>query len=143
MTEGETRLYRNNNAFPRVLFMGQLSLASSKQEAMEFLFKKTVDLRTHAVVELPKENEPLQAMFSKGQAEILSYKNNTITIATLTQGKGFLTLFDTYYPTWKAYICNKKHDGCEPTAIYRTDYNFRGVIVPEGEHIVEFKNTLW
>ena len=40
---------------------------------------------------------------------------------------------EVYYPAWKAYV-----DG-EPVSLYRTNYLFRGVPVPEGEHTVELR----
>ena len=50
---------------------------------------------------------------------------------------GFLVLTDSYYPTWHAAV-----DGVEEK-IYRTDYNFRGIIIPAGKHKVEFHNSLF
>jgi uncharacterized membrane protein YfhO len=43
-----------------------------------------------------------------------------------------LILTDSIYPGWRATI-----DGAD-VEIYQTDVNFRGVMVPEGEHIVNF-----
>jgi uncharacterized membrane protein YfhO len=37
-----------------------------------------------------------------------------------------------YYPGWRAYV-----DGVE-TPILRTNYLFRGVVVPGGRHVVRF-----
>ena len=43
-------------------------------------------------------------------------------------------LSEVYYPAgWKAYI-----DG-NPTEIYKTNYLFRGIVVPKGKHKIEFK----
>jgi uncharacterized membrane protein YfhO len=50
-------------------------------------------------------------------------------------GQRFLVLTDSFYPTWKAHIDGK------PTQIYLTDFSFRGVVVPSGDHHVEFINT--
>ena len=64
---------------------------------------------------------------------IESYKDETITLNVNASGSNFLFLGDTYYPNgWKAYI-----DGRE-TKIYRANHNFRGIVVPEGKHKVEF-----
>jgi uncharacterized membrane protein YfhO len=41
-------------------------------------------------------------------------------------------LLDTYFPGWKATV-----DG-RTTPIYRADYNFRAVSLPEGAHTVTF-----
>jgi uncharacterized membrane protein YfhO len=37
-----------------------------------------------------------------------------------------------YFPGWLAYV-----DGA-PTPIYRTDYLFRGIVVPAGQHTITF-----
>jgi uncharacterized membrane protein YfhO len=63
-----------------------------------------------------------------------SYKDETITLDVNASGNNFLFLGDTYFPNgWKAYI-----DGTE-TKIYRTNHNFRGILVPEGEHKILFE----
>ena len=56
-------------------------------------------------------------------------------IASLTPNpfSGFLVLTDQYFPGWKAFV-----DGKE-TSIYKVDGLLRGVVVPEGRHMVEFK----
>ncbi|HTR80313.1 MAG TPA: YfhO family protein [Bacteroidota bacterium] len=49
-------------------------------------------------------------------------------------GNNLLYVSEIYYPKgWEAFI-----DG-NPTKIYKTDYAFRSVLVPKGEHLVEFK----
>jgi uncharacterized membrane protein YfhO len=48
-------------------------------------------------------------------------------------GNNFLFLGDNYVPVgWKAAI-----DGNE-TKIYKVNHGFRGIVVPEGEHTIEF-----
>ncbi len=67
-------------------------------------------------------------------ANIVDYKNEYIKIETKSKAQHLLVLSEMYYPVcWKAYI-----DGQE-TEIYKTDFALRSVIVPAGEHIVEFK----
>lgn len=47
--------------------------------------------------------------------------------------RGFLVLFDTFYPGWKAYIDNNL------TKIYRTDYLFRALYIDKpGVHAISF-----
>ena len=65
----------------------------------------------------------------------INYKSTTptkIEIDTKTSTDSFLVVLDSYYPGWHAYI-----DGVE-TKIHKTNYNFRGVFLPEGVHKVEF-----
>ena len=42
---------------------------------------------------------------------------------------------EVFYKTWKAYI-----DGVE-VPIVRVDYILRGLEIPAGDHIIEFKNV--
>ena len=70
---------------------------------------------------------------STAYANIEKYGDEKIILDVSASGNNFLFLGDTYMPAgWKAYV-----DGNE-TEIYRTNHNFRGIIVPDGKHKVEF-----
>lgn len=132
-TEGQTRIYRNNDAYSRAFLVSDIKAISTKQESINALFDPTVNLHTTAVVEgWDNNNEKL----STGSAVITNYQDNSVTINVQTSGDAFLVLTDTYYPTWHVLI-----DGKEGK-IYRTDYNFRGVLIPNGKHNVIFYDSL-
>ncbi len=132
--EGETRVYENKNVFPRVFLVNNLVVVDSKEDAIKEMFRPDVNLRTTAIVE--NESDTLRKKFASGSATILDYQANRVSIEVLSEGDSFLVFTDTFYPSWKAFINE------ELTIIHRTDYNFRGVIVPKGKHVVEFRNTL-
>lgn len=136
--EGETQIYQNLNAFPRVFFVQNIILAKNKQDAINKLFDEKLDLRLTAIIENDNKKMSLvKTDFSIfGTATIKEYTPNNVTIETENGGEGFLVFTDSYYPTWHAYI-----DGKE-VSILRTDYNFRGVVVPQGKHTVQFSNRL-
>jgi uncharacterized membrane protein YfhO len=48
-------------------------------------------------------------------------------------GNNLLFLSEVYYPFWKAFIGEKE------LPIYKTNYAFRAVLVPQGEHEIEFR----
>jgi len=54
-------------------------------------------------------------------------------IITESDGNGFLYLSDLYYPGWSAYIDGNK------TPIYRANYAFRTILLPEGNHRIVFQ----
>jgi len=72
-----------------------------------------------------------------GEAQVLDYQDNKVTIKINNPGEGFLVLTDSFYPTWHATV-----DG-HAVLIYLTDYNFRGIITPKGKHTIEFYDTLF
>ena len=69
-----------------------------------------------------------------GKAEIIDYSSNKIVINTENSDQGFLVLTDSFYPSWHVKI-----NGIENN-IYKTDFNFRGVIVPSGKNEIIFEN---
>lgn len=136
--EGETRVYENTQALPRAFFVTQVTAlgGEQKEKAINFLFE-TADLQNKAVVEASlSENR-----YASGSASIQSYTPTKVTIAVTTQEKGFLILTDSYYPTWRARLLDTTNTFVSDLTIYRTDYHFRGVIVPKGNYIVEFTDT--
>ncbi len=68
-----------------------------------------------------------------GRTEIVEYENDHITIAVETTQPGLLVLADNWYPSWKAFVDD------EEQTVYRTNAAFRGVVVPAGNHTVEFR----
>ena len=128
--EGQTRVYWNKNAFPRAFLVYEYKVARNKQEAMNFLFSEDIDLRKTAIVEEPLE---LKLKEGKGKVKINDYQPGRIVIEVEMEGEGILVLTESFYPSWKAYI------GGEETRIFRTDYNFLGIVVSKGKHRVVFQ----
>ena len=69
----------------------------------------------------------------KNKAEWILDLPDLVELRTVTSDPTFLVLRDTYYPGWRAFV-----DGHE-VHIWRTDYLFRGVEVPAGEHTIRFE----
>ncbi len=138
--EGKTKVYENTAALPRVILVNDLFIVPTKQKAIEKLFEPSFDPRTQAVVELPEERRSINKHYASGSATILFYSPTKITIKTVLKNEGFLVLFDPYYPTWKAFICSSS---CKRTEIIRTNFLFRGIVVPKGEHTVEFRDKIF
>jgi uncharacterized membrane protein YfhO len=128
-------IYENRNAFPRTFFLNNLKFAKDKDQAIKMLFDPSINLAQTGIVE--NGDEKVNSNWSVGIAKITKYSENKIFINTENNGDGFLILTDTYYPTWRVSI-----DGRQ-AKIYITDYNFRGIIVPSGNHIVEFYNSIF
>lgn len=78
--------------------------------------------------ELPSKVEPVAG---NATAEVKEFTDEKITIEANATGNNLLFIGEIYYPpAWKAYI-----DGKE-TEIFKTNYAFRSVIVPQGKHII-------
>ena len=136
--EGQTRIYENSESFPRVFFVEEIYYRNNKNEVIDLMFNENFDLKRKAIIEDVDFKEiDLISKRTLGEIEINIYTENRIVIKTKNRGEGFLVLADTFYPTWNARINGKE------TKIYRTDFNFRGIFVPKGEHEVTFYVSLF
>ncbi|KMO13188.1 YfhO family protein [Methylobacterium platani] len=70
---------------------------------------------------------------AKGTATILAYRRNVVTVEVESDRDSVLVLHDIFYPGWQARV-----DGAR-RPILRTNLLFRGVEVPAGKHVVEFR----
>lgn len=131
MTEGQTRIYQNMSYVPRVFFVSNVLTARSKQEILSVLLGQGFDPSSTAVIQgnFTDENK----LLGQGSARIVDYQSNSVRVLTDNDADGFLVLLDIYYPGWYATIDNQE------TKIYSTDYLFRGVKVPAGQHEVIYK----
>ena len=105
------KLYQNKKVLPRVFLADQ-----------PYYIKDFAALLTR----LKDKIEP------SGLAEVTSYDLNRITVKTFAAAQKYLILTDTFYPGWEAYIDGQKAE------IYPAFAVFRGLIMPAGEHSIEF-----
>jgi hypothetical protein len=85
-----------------------------------------------ALVEQPVPFAPA-ALGSDAEAVVSLREPCRVEVRAHAPDGGFLVLGDVYYPGWRATI-----DG-RPAKVYPTDYVLRGVVVPPGDHVVEFR----
>jgi uncharacterized membrane protein YfhO len=71
--------------------------------------------------------------FAPGDVSIVEDRPDRVSLSARFSGTGFIVLADQFYPGWEAYIDGKR------TKIYKTNGVQRGVVVPDGEHVVVFK----
>ncbi len=144
----KTYVYKNENALPRAYFVNDVKkipaveilnrVKNNQFDPKEIAFVEDVDLK----VDKPDSTATVQ---------IEKYEDVNIYLNVNASGNNFLFLSDTYYGKpfdykipilniklftshkWRAYI-----DGKE-TEIYRTNHDFRGIIVPKGNHKIHFE----
>lgn len=126
--EKSWQIYENKNALPRFFLTPQYAVTPDSQKALSAIY--TTDLRRTLILsQIPMQETDKSAT---GQVLLIAYKPNIVSFSIQTTGRQFLFLSDTYDSTWKAKI-----DGVE-VPIYKTDYAFRSVEVPQGNHTVVF-----
>ena len=128
--EKDFLLFKNNNVFPRAFLVENIKVLNKDQEIINQMLDDNFDLRNSAVIE--KDINLNNSIDFKGNASIIKYLPNEVEIDTSSNADSLLILTDNYYPGWKAEIDGKQ------TEILRTDYTFRGILVPEGRHKVKF-----
>jgi hypothetical protein len=69
----------------------------------------------------------------EGTARIVEYQADRVVVETSASRAALLVLADNMYPGWVAEI------GGAPAEVLRTNHTFRGVVVPAGDHRVEFR----
>lgn len=115
-------------ALPRAYIVSKVKIVSDSEKELAAIFSSATDVRNTAFVETPI---PLAATGS-GMVSVVSYEPSRIELSAFARGTALLVLSDTDYPGWKASV-----DGKE-TTVYRTNYTFRGVVVPQGSHTIIF-----
>lgn len=126
------RISRRMTAFPRAYVAENVLVEPDSATQLSKIFDPESDITHTAFVE--DRIEGLQGVgMPSGKAAVLSYSPNRVSISAEASTTSMLVLSDTYYPGWKATV-----DGIE-RKIYRTNYAFRGVVIPEGKHTVEFR----
>ena len=123
------QIYENIKAYPKAFLLDKYSVKTNSQEILNEMFTKDLNLRETVVLEKDPQSEP---NFKKGELNLLTYTSNKIKIKTNTDGNSLLFISDPFYPGWEAFVDGKEIE------ILRSDFTFRAVSIPKGEHLIEF-----
>jgi hypothetical protein len=136
LRERETRIYENNNAFPRAFMVYDYLVEKNADTTASLLLDKKINLRRTAILD---QKPPFEATKEVRSSNVVieKYEENTVSIRVTTQTEGILLLTDTFYPTWKVKIDGKK------ARLLRGDLTFRGVVVPKGTHQIVFYTSIF
>ncbi len=102
-------------------------------EALARLSSGQVDPYRTALVEGQPPVMPTEPPSGPESAVVLAYLPDAMSVATSGAIAGFLVVSEVYAEGWSAYV-----DG-ERTEILPTDHVLRGIPIPAGEHLVEFR----
>ncbi|CAN5904551.1 hypothetical protein BH23ACT11_BH23ACT11_03810 [soil metagenome] len=130
--DDQVKIFENTEALPRAWIVHS-ARQSTPQDALSLLDSGEVDPRRTALLEEAPPDLRQPANASADEVSVESYKPDQIKLEVSTGATGLLVLSEVYFPAWKAYV-----DG-EPSSLYRTNYLFRGVPIPKGEHTVELR----
>lgn len=130
--EGETKIYENKNSFPRAFLVDHYQLAENKQKVIEMLMSEDLDLRQTVVLEEEPGFKQRRCPNLEGRVEVSDYQSERVVLKVETNKPALLVLSDAFYPGWSARVDN------QPTIIYRANYHYRAVLIPQGEHRVTF-----
>ncbi len=128
----EIVVYQNRAALPRVWAVGETEVIADREDRLARLNNPQFDPAVTAIVE--EALDETIAAPTEWQADVTRYESNYIDVQVETDTKTLLVLSEIFYPAgWKAFIGN------EQLEIEPLNHVLRGVVVPAGEHVVEFK----
>jgi hypothetical protein len=130
----DARVYRNGGALPRVFLVGSQQVVAGRKAALAATVDPGFDARRVAITEralpgLPRGGDGAGA----GSARLMDYGEERARVEVAASRSALLVLTDVHFPGWEATM-----DGRE-VSIEQVDYLLRGVRVPAGSHVVEFR----
>jgi hypothetical protein len=130
--DSAVHVYQNARVYPRAYFVSTTFQAPTDPETLEIVTSPGYDGRRDALVEGLATLPPDTPLTEAETVAITAYAPDRIELAATASVPRLLVLSEMEFPGWRATI-----DG-EEVPIHRTNYLFRGVVVPPGEHTVEF-----
>ena len=133
--KGSAQAQLNPSANGNVWFVENVKVVNTANDEIKAL--DSLNTKTTAVVDKSKIDRKIQFTIQKDSTatiQLTKYDVTSLTYQSKTQKEQFAVFSEIYYKDgWNAYV-----DG-ELSPHFRVNYVLRGIIVPAGEHTIEFK----
>jgi hypothetical protein len=127
----DVTVYENSLAYPRAFFAEGVRGMTDAAAILAAVTSDGFDGRRLALIEAGQA-PALPAPGPGDEVALTAWSANGLSLVSNTAAPRFLVLSEMYFPGWEASV-----DGAA-TPIYRTNYLFRGIVVPAGRHTVTF-----
>lgn len=124
---------RNPGAMPLAWFADRPVFCPDRESALRYIASADFGVRTPAVELEPGTDLSLGQAGQRGKVISVSNDRGNVRVRCETDGRCLLVIRETWDSHFRCLI-----DGQE-TPILRANYLYRGVVVPPGEHEVEFR----
>jgi len=122
-------LFEYRDVYPKIFLASSYVIKTDKQEIINTLFQKDFDRRNTLVLERKPNIEPVEG---DGTIEKINQTPTRMSVKVINAVPKLLFRSETFDQGWNVMIDNK------PSPLYRADYDFQAVLVPEGEHVITF-----
>ena len=129
-TDKSVIIYENTNFIPRAFLTFDWEVSSDNN----YIFKNLLESKSELNEKVYLEKDP-KIEKSKKDMYLLNfekYDSGKIILSTNSTKDGILFISNVYFPGWKASIDNNQ------TEIIKADATFQSIVVPKGEHKIEF-----
>jgi hypothetical protein len=143
--DGQYAVLDFTGALPRAKLYSNWQVSTNDEAALKELASAEFDPERTVLVaspSIPQAPSTLNPQSSTNSVEFTSYAPKRIVLQAKAGVSSVLLLNDRFDPNWKVSVDGK------PATLLRCNYLMRGVQVPPGEHVVEFRfappiNTLY
>jgi hypothetical protein len=130
-------VFENTRALPRAWLASNVQILSDSEilsviRTGDMPDGSIWDPRQTALVEAPIDFSGDTVSDPAAHAGLLRHEPNRVAVQTASQSPAILMLSENNYPGWRAYVDGRTAD------ILRVNYNLRGVVLQQGNHVVEF-----
>jgi Bacterial membrane protein YfhO len=131
-------VYENTRAFSRAFLVGKGRVTPDWPTMLGVMADATFDPSREVLLEAePEGGAPNADAGSLGVATVTRRSATRVVVEASASERCILVLSDAYYPGWRATV-----DG-DPVELFPAYCAFRGVVLPAGEHVIEYTYSPW
>lgn len=129
----DANVLENGRATPRAFVAAQVQVAADDREELAAVLAKRFDPRREAIIRRDEVGEDRPAGVTGGSVQVVEEENSRVSLRASLPHRGFVVLGDAWAPGWSVSV-----DG-RPARALQANVVLRGVVVPAGEHTIEWR----